>query len=164
MRAFMLRGQSSGVMHDRVFHAYPSEEDFKAALAVELELHGVVFETVTDKAGVARIVGGAARERWVRIQPTEVVDGHGEGAPLDDSQRVILRGKLDPEGVARIVEAATRAPVNQPTAAAGLMSGSGTGTVRNRVSEGERVTLTAEDVATFDAADLIGAAPVSRKK
>lgn len=145
MRAFMLRGQGAGVLHDRVFLTYPTDDDFRAALARELEAHGVVFDKARGADGIERVVGGHARERWVCIVETTVVAGDATDAPLPAEPRLKMVGKLDDADVARLVAAANKAPPGSAMAAADVVVARGVGRVVNP-GEPEHMAISAKDV------------------
>ncbi len=60
---YQLRGQGIGVVFDKLYENYPSQEEFDAVMKRELESHGFDPET------------GEPRERWVRVQEVAVDDG-----------------------------------------------------------------------------------------
>ena len=78
-RAYMIRCQGLGVLHDKVFPDPPTDAQLQAALQQELDRHGVTWDMdeVEDADGnkVQKIVGALPRERWVQVQATELVDG-----------------------------------------------------------------------------------------
>lgn len=157
MRAFMLRGQGANVMHWRVFLTYPTENDFRQALAFELEHHGIVFERKTKADGTQVVVKGKARERWVQVQETEIADLPAGAIAVDNTipegAMTRVSGKLSDEDVARIVDDANKAPPGTAIAGVGMVSAQGTGVV---VNPGDRhtETLTSSDVGVIDASVL----------
>lgn len=67
-KAYLIRTQSGGIQHDKVFvGGPPSKEDIEAALRKELDLHGLDPKKP-----------GEERERWARYVEIEVVDRPSE--------------------------------------------------------------------------------------
>lgn len=119
MKAYLIRGQASGVNHGRVYLAWPTEEQLREALAAELRMHGF------DK-------DGKPKRRWVMVQETELVGPNVPGLvglagkPLDAVDR--LMGVLTEEEVKNRVASG---PTGSGLAIAGDVIASGTGTVSN---------------------------------
>jgi hypothetical protein len=90
MKGYMIRGQASGILTDRVFLRPPTEDEIDEALANELVRHGF------DKEG-------KPRERWVMIIEVDIIDGDRTSpAPLAVNER--KKGILTEEQVTEMLK------------------------------------------------------------
>lgn len=135
---WILRGQSAGLMHGKVFTTYPSDDDFRAALLFELERHGIVVETipveVAEGEEPSAEIKVTPKERWVRVVEVEIVGLDPAPEPSAEevaARRYEMRGQLSPEDIKRIGELAVAAPPGTASAAPAVAMGVGTGRVIN---------------------------------
>lgn len=84
MKVYVLRGQGIGVIYDRIYFRWPTPEQIEAAMAYELERHGVSPE-------------GKPIERWVRVQTLELVGFTGEAPAVPDGVKAEHRGAFSAE-------------------------------------------------------------------
>lgn len=139
--AFMIRGQSSGVMHDKVYLRHPTDEELNRALAHELALHGI------DPKAQG---GPKPRTRWVQVQLVETV-GSADGAPAPKDMKQIT-GQLSQAAVDAMVKSGPPPASGGGVGAgvAGEITMAGTGSVVNPGEPGHVDTLTPADVTTLD--------------
>lgn len=90
MKVFMLRGQGIGVIHDRVYFAYPSNDEIQRAMVDELSRHG--------------IKGGKPVERWVRVIPVELHGFAGAAPPVPENAPDQYVGSLPQEIVDKVMK------------------------------------------------------------
>lgn len=143
-KAYMIRGQGIGVMHDKVYLSPPPPEAMRAALVEELKRHGVVWSK--DENGKLAATG---TERWVQTQITEIVDGQ----PMGDLEGPVqIRGCLDENDITELLNEVNANPPGWHGAAAHVMSMTGTGIVTPPgETPPEQMTLTSADVADVKA-------------
>lgn len=109
-KAYVIRTQGCGIHHEKVFLQPPTQLDLDAAIALELERHGLGKD-------------GAPRERWAQVQEVELCDGAASGVKPGERSK----SKLSEEAAALL-----KAPqASQGAASTGEMSVTGEGTVTN---------------------------------
>lgn len=150
-RAYMIRCQGLGVLHDKVFPDPPTDAQLQAALQQELDRHGVTWDMdeVEDADGnkVQKIVGALPRERWVQVQATELVDGEEDSEEEKKYQLRRTTGTLTKEQLDKKFAETTFAPPGTMAGAVPQMVLGGTGRV---INPGEKMTIGAGDVATVE--------------
>lgn len=131
-KAFVIRGQTSGVMHDKVYLRHPTDEELDHALAKELELHGLDPNSAS---------GPKARERWVQVQVVDTI-GTPDGAAVPTEMKQVT-GQLSQDAVDALVR------MGPPMAGGGAGAGvageiamSGTGLVINPGEPGHVASVT----------------------
>ncbi len=144
-KAYLIRGQGIGVVHDKVYLIPPTKAQMGAVLYEELKRHGLVVKK--DEEGNTSVT---TRTRWVQTQVTELLDG----VPLDETpeEPVRLEGVLDQDQINELLSELEKAPPGTHTAAVPLMSVTGTGRV---INPSEKQTIGAEDVGTISSSDFI---------
>ncbi len=163
MRAWMLRGQGTGVQVHKVFATYPTEDDFRAALAHELDRHGIAFDKALGTDGLTRVIGGAAKTRWVQIVETEIAGLEGEGTTPPAGARARIVGQLAPDAIAaKVAEAQALGAPGTAKAVGSKIETSGEGKVTNPgdpdyVKSSEKypgVDMKAREAMAISAADV----------
>ncbi len=146
-KAYLIRGQGIGVVHDKVYLIPPTDVQMRAVLFEELKRHGLVVNRDEDGN-----VSFATRERWVQTQVTELIDG----VPLDETpeEPVRLSGTLNQEQINEILAELQKAPPGTMAAAAPMMAVTGTGRIINP-DEKEKMSIGADDVGTISSSDFI---------
>lgn len=136
-RAFMIRGQHTGVHFWKVYPDPPTAAQLTEALNFEIEREGVQY--VRDEKGA--VIDAKKKPCWVQVQTCELVDG----LPDDDTSYTPARleGFIDDELFAKKVEEAKNPTTFQSRAAAPQMQASGTAE-----------TITSKDVGEISVSDL----------
>lgn len=143
-KAYMIRGQGIGVMHDKVYLEPPPPEAMRAALVEELKRHGVAWSK--DDKGELQ---ATSLERWVQTQIVEIIDGKEMG-DIEGPARIV--GSFDDKELAATLAEVRANPPGWHGAAAQVMSMTGTGIVTppGQTPPGaETQTITSADVGVL---------------